>query len=96
MKYTVRYSNLFKKSFKKCLKRGCREEDFRKVISILGEEGCLPDKYKPHKLKGNYAGYWECHIYPDWLLVWEQNDNELVLILTDTGSHSDLFGKTKR
>lgn len=43
------------------------------------------------KLSGNYAGYWECHIKGDWLLVWEQNDNELTLIFTSTGTHSDLF-----
>lgn len=91
MRYTIRYSNLFKRSFKKCLKRGCKEEDFRKAISILAEEGQLPKSYKPHKLKGRYSGYWECHINPDWLLVWEQNDTELILVLVDTGTHSDLF-----
>lgn len=92
MKYTVRYSNLFKKSFKKCLKRGCKQDDFRKVLSILAECGNLPPEYRPHKLKGKYKECWECHINPDWLLVWEQYDTELILILVDTGTHSDLFG----
>ena len=92
MKYTVRYSNLFKKSFKKCLKRGCKQNDFRKVLSILAECGSLPPEYRPHKLKGKYKECWECHINPDWLLVWEQYDTELILILADTGTHSDLFG----
>lgn len=92
MKYTVKYSTLFKKSYKKCIKRGCDESLFRKVISILAESGTLPKEYKPHSLKGNYKGCMECHILPDWLLVWQQNDNELILILTDTGTHSDLFG----
>lgn len=92
MKYTVRYSNLFKKSFKKCLKRGCKQDDFRKVLSILAECGILPPEYRPHKLKGKYKECWECHINPDWLLVWEQYDTELILILVDTGTHSDLFG----
>ena len=92
MKYTVRYSNLFKKSFKKCLKRGCKQDDFRKVLSILAEFGSLPPEYRPHKLKGKYKECWECHINPDWLLVWEQYDTELILILVDTGTHSDLFG----
>ena len=45
----------------------------------------------PHKLAGEYAGCWECHMQPDWLLIWRQNDLELELILVDTGSHSDLF-----
>lgn len=92
MKYTVRYSNLFKKSFKKCLKRGCKQDDFRKVLSIFAECGSLPPEYRPHKLKGKYKECWECHINPDWLLVWEQYDTELILILVDTGTHSDLFG----
>lgn len=92
MSYTIRYSNLFKRSFKKCLKRGCDEDKFRKVITILSESGSLPTKYRPHKLEGAYKDCWECHITPDWLLVWEQKDDELLLILIDTGSHSDLFG----
>lgn len=91
MSYTIRYSNLFKRSFKKCLKRGCDEGKFREVITILSENGSLPAKYHPHKLKGAYKDCWEC-ITPDWLLVWEQKDDELLLILIDTGSHSDLFG----
>ncbi|MGC4129045.1 MAG: type II toxin-antitoxin system YafQ family toxin [Bergeyella sp.] len=57
----------------------------------MQETGTLPAKYKPHKLSGNYAGCWECHIKPDWLLIWKQNDNELILLLMDTGTHSDLF-----
>ena len=51
---------------------------------------------KPHKLSGDYVGCWECHIKPDWLLVWEQNDTELVLLMTNTGPHSDIFGKGKK
>lgn len=50
MKYTVRYSGLFKRSFKRCLKRGCKEENFRKVLELLGNTGSLPANYKPHKL----------------------------------------------
>lgn len=73
------------------MKRGLDEEKFRKVVSILVEEGRLPQQYRPHKLTGKYSGLWECHIQPDWLLVWQQNDEELILILVDTGTHSDLF-----
>ena len=58
---------------------------------MLQETGMLPQEYKPHKLVGEYAGCWECHMQPDWLLIWRQNDRELELILVDTGSHSDLF-----
>ncbi|MBQ9255269.1 MAG: type II toxin-antitoxin system YafQ family toxin [Bacteroidales bacterium] len=63
------------------------------VLNILEEEGTLPLKYKPHKLSGNYAGKWECHIQPDWLLVWMQNNEELTLLLLHTGTHLDIFSK---
>ena len=51
----------------------------------------LPMEYKPHKLTGNYAGMWECHVKLDWLLLWQQDDKELVLLFLDTRTHSDLF-----
>ena len=57
------------------------------------EEGKLPDYYNPHLLHDEYAGYWECHIEDDWLLVWKQNDRKLTLVLTNTGSHEELFRK---
>ena len=72
-------------------KRGCPMDELRRVIELLMETGVLPVKYKPHKLTGNHKGQWECHIKPDWLLVWEQNDNEFTLLLLETGTHSDLF-----
>ncbi|MDD6553918.1 MAG: type II toxin-antitoxin system YafQ family toxin [Prevotellaceae bacterium] len=55
------------------------------------ETGKLPAKYHPHILKGIYHDIWECHLEPDWLLLWKQDEEELVLLLVDTGSHSDLF-----
>ena len=91
MKYIVETSKHFDKSFKKCIKRGLDIQAFRNVIAILGETGTLPAQYRPHKLSGDLEGYWECHIKPDWLLIWEQYDKELRLLLIDTGSHSDLF-----
>ncbi|MBQ4367442.1 MAG: type II toxin-antitoxin system YafQ family toxin [Muribaculaceae bacterium] len=66
------------------------------VLGILVEKGRLPEKYRPHILHGQYEGYWECHIQPDWLLIWDKNDNELILLMVDTGTHADLFGKNKR
>ena len=92
MKYTVKYSTLFKKSYRKCIKRGCDSELFRKAITILADTGTLPKEYRHHPLKGKYKGCMECHLTPDWLLVWKQNDKELVLILADTGTHQDIFG----
>ena len=61
------------------------------VIGILQETSSLPMQYHPHKLSGKFEGLWECHIKSDWLLIWQQNDTELVLIMTDTGTHTDLF-----
>lgn len=66
-------------------------EKLKKVVELLEQDGKLPSKYHPHKLSGNYDGVWECHIMTDWLLMWEQYEEELLLILTDTGTHSDIF-----
>ena len=63
---------------------------------LLERDGSLPAIYRPHKLTGDRRGQWECHIEPDWLLIWEQYDDELVLIMINTGSHSDLFSKKYR
>lgn len=93
MSYSIERTNQFKRSFKKCVKRGLDISKFTDVIRLLVEYGSLPAKYHPHKLVGrNYSGMWECHIEPDWLLIWEQNDTELILLMIDTGSHADLFG----
>lgn len=91
MKYSVSYTKQFEKQLKLCHKRGLDIELLTKAISILEENGSLPQSYKPHKLKGVYSGLWECHLKPDWLLVWEQKDNELILVFIATGTHSDLF-----
>ena len=89
--YSVIYTGQFKKSLKKCVKRGLDLKIFTDTLDMLQETGMLPQEYKPHKLVGEYAGCWECHMQPDWLLIWRHNDRELELILVDTGSHSDLF-----
>lgn len=89
--YKVIYTGQFRKSFKRCIRRGLSVVAFTTVLDILQEKGALPAKYHPHKLQGDYKGCWECHIEPDWLLIWEQDDNHLRLILVDTGTHSDLF-----
>ena len=92
MKYIVRYSGQFKRSYKLCKKRGYDMSKLETVISLLANEGKLPEQYQPHKLIGKgWAGFWECHITPNWLLIWDQNDTELILLLLDTGTHSDLF-----
>lgn len=73
------------------IKRGCKQEDFRKVIDILVANEPLPDKYRDHNLSGNYKGFRECHINPDWLLIYRTDNDVLTLTLIRTGTHSDLF-----
>ncbi|MDZ4149369.1 MAG: type II toxin-antitoxin system YafQ family toxin [Flavobacteriaceae bacterium] len=89
--YQLEQVNGFKKDLKLAIKRGLNMKLLDKVITTLVTDGKLPPKYKPHTLKGNYAGLWECHIQPDWLLVWEQNETIKLITLIRTGTHSDLF-----
>ena len=81
----------FKKDYKDLIKRGRNPELLQQVISTLTKGEKLPEKYKDHVLVGNWVGYRECHIQPDWLLIYKVQDNILVLLLARTGSHSDLF-----
>ena len=87
----LRYSTKFKKDFKICLKRHYKMELLQQIIDILRIPETLPPKNKDHNLIGNYNGYKECHITPDWLLIYCYEDNEL--LLQRTGTHADLFGK---
>ena len=89
--YEVIYTGQFKKSLKRCVRRGLDVQAFATVLDILQEKGKLPPEYHLHKLTAKYRGCWECHIQPNWLLIWEQDDYQLRLILVDTGTHSDLF-----
>ncbi len=91
MSYNVITGKRFDKSLKRCVKRGLDLSKLTAVITLLAKNGKLPPIYRPHRLSSVYAGCWECHIQPDWLLIWEQNDIELTLLFVDTGSHSDLF-----
>ena len=87
--YTIRYTGEFKRQMKICQKRGYDMNLLRQVIYILSTKGQLPEKYLPHVLHGNRKGQWECHIQPNWLLIWEQHDKELILVMLNTGTHSD-------
>lgn len=87
----VRYEKSFKRDFKRILKRGYDPKLFAEVIDILLKEEALPAKYRDHSLAGTYSSYRECHITPDWLLIYKIKADELLLLLTRTGTHSDLF-----
>ncbi len=94
-KYQVVYSTKFKKSLKKILKQGKNIDELKDVINKLAIKEELDSKYKNHKLLDDkyYRNCNECHIRPDWLLIYQYNDNMLLLLLMNTGSHSDLFNK---
>ena len=91
MKYIVKTTKRFDKDLKRCEKRGLNMHHIQEAMLILASTGTLPMKYRPHKLSGNRDRQWECHIEPDWLMTWEQNDMELTLLFLQTGTHSDLF-----
>ena len=91
MIYKIETSTKFKKDYKLAKKRGYDLSLLETVLTFLANGKVLPSQYKDHSLTGNYKGCRECHITPDWLLVYEIADNELILYLTTTGTHSDLF-----
>lgn len=89
--YSIRFTNRFKKDVNRCKKRGYNLSELEHTIDTLQTSGKLPSKYQAHILSGQYTGLWECHLKPDWLLIWDQNDKELTLLFMATGTHSDLF-----
>ena len=91
MKYRVKPTTRFQKDLKRAQKRGYDLDLLKAVIRTLAQGDDLDPKYKDHELIGNYVGCRECHITPDWLLIYEIVDEELVLYLTRTGTHSDLL-----
>ncbi len=84
-------SNQFKKDLKLILKRGYNIELMNEVVDKLASEEALDERYRDHALTGNYIGFRECHIKPNWLLIYRIDNNELFLFLSRTGTHSDLF-----
>lgn len=84
-------SNRFKKDLKLAIRRGYKIELLEEVVNTLASGMTLEQKYKDHELAGDFKGLRECHITPDWLLIYQIIENELVLYLSRTGTHSDLF-----
>ena len=91
MQYKIEYTSRFKKEYKLAKKRGRNISLLRTVIDILAKGEPLPEKYSDHSLVSNWTGYRECHIQGDWLLIYKYQNDELILSLTATGTHSDLF-----
>ena len=90
-KYRIVTTSRFKKDLKLAQRRGYDLSLLGDVVDMLASGSELPAKYKDHVLLGNYIGCRECHITPDWLLIYEIYEDELILYLTRTGTHSDLF-----
>jgi mRNA interferase YafQ len=91
--FEIQMTNKFKKSIDLSFTRNFDLNLLLVVIELLAQNRKLPEKYCAHELKGQYKGIWECHIKPDWLLMWQENKNELVLLLLNTATHSDFLGK---
>lgn len=87
----IKYHTSFKKDYKKIVRRGYDTKLIENIIQKLARGEQLPEKNKDHSLGGDYVGCRECHITPDWLLIYEIDNGELILYLTRTGTHSDLF-----
>ena len=93
IKYTVKITSQFKKDYKLAMKRNMNISLLKEVVTLLSMGEKLPEKYHDHALTGNWFGHRECHILPDWLLVYRIENDILVLTLSRTGSHGDLFKK---
>ncbi len=90
-KYCILQSTKFKKDLKLVKRRGYDLSLLKEIIDLLADGKQLPEKNRDHALIGNFGNCRECHITPDWLLIYEISENELILYLTRTGTHSDLF-----
>ena len=94
--YIVKPTGPFRKDLKLAKKRGLQLSDLYTVMDLLATGEPLPPKYRNHLLHGDYKGYWECHINPDWLLLYEKDTEIRIISLYCTGTHSDIFGKGKK
>ncbi len=93
MKYDVQFTSRFKRDLKLAKKQNKNLDKLFTVIDILANGGTLDAKYKDHELVGNYKGTRECHVEPDWILIYEIHNDVLVLMLYRLGSHAELFKK---
>ena len=95
-KYIVKPTGQFGKDLKLAKKRGIDLDELYAVVAMLAEGETLPPRYHNHRLVSDYRGYWECHINPDWLLLYEKDSEIRIISLYRTGTHADLFGKDKK
>lgn len=89
--YRLLVTKQFKKDYKKCIARKFDISSLNDLIYILEKMGTIPGEFKPHPLKGGYKHHWECHIRPDWLLIWLPDHQHKTIKLVRNGTHNDLF-----
>ena len=89
--FELRYTNQFKKDFKRIKSNPAKVEEIFNLLKLLEQGIAIPKEFRPHKLKGAYKGYWECHIESDLLLIWLTFEEEKIIKLIRLGSHSELF-----
>ena len=94
--YDIKTYKQYDRDVKLAVRRGLDMEQLLTVVDMLRKGEALPPKYKNHLLHGDYKGYWECHINPDWLLLYEKDTEIRIISLYRTGTHSDIFGKGKK
>ena len=94
--YIIKPTGPFRKDLKLAKKRGLPLNDLYTVMDLLATGKPLPEKYRNHLLSGDYKGYWECHINPNWLLLYEKDTEIRIISLYRTGTHSDIFEKGKK
>ena len=92
MKYRLQQTSQFRKDCKRMKRRGLNLEELTDIIEMLQNGQALPPENRDHELVGDFVGFRECHIHPDWLLIYYVQHDRLVLVCVRTGSHSDLFG----
>ena len=90
--WVLKYTGQFKKDLKRYQNKPKKIENLLRVLTLLKENGCVPDEFYPHMLKGEYSGFMECHVENDFLLIWIDKENDQIR-LTRLGTHSELFKK---
>jgi mRNA interferase YafQ len=94
--FELQVTNQFKKNVDLSYARNFNLGLLFEIVELLAQDKPLPAKNHAHQLKGQYVGVWECHIKPDWLLLWQEDRDKLVLLLLNTATHSDFIGKRKK
>ncbi|MCQ2094697.1 MAG: type II toxin-antitoxin system YafQ family toxin [Bacteroidaceae bacterium] len=94
--YELNYTGQFKKDYKKLRKQGADMSLLIEVLHQLEATGQVSEEHRPHVLSGDWAGFWECHVGPDWLLIYDSSESVRIVRLIRSGSHSNLFGSKKK